>query len=31
MIEYLVTSQENNYFTFEDNDELTILYRALLK
>jgi hypothetical protein len=30
MMEYLITNEQNNYFTFEDNDELTILYRALL-
>ena len=30
MMEYLITTEQNNYFTFEDNDELTILYRALL-
>jgi hypothetical protein len=30
MMEYLIATEENNYFTFEDNDELTILYRALL-
>ena len=29
MIEYLNTSEENNYFTFEDNDEITTLYRAI--
>jgi hypothetical protein len=30
MMEDLITSEQNNYFTFEDNDELTILYRSLL-
>lgn len=30
MLEHLITSEQNNYFTFEDNDELTILYRSLL-
>lgn len=30
MLEHLITSEEDNYFTFEDNDELTILYRSLL-
>ena len=30
MLEHLITSEQNTYFTFEDNDELTILYRSLL-
>lgn len=30
MLEHLITTEQNNYFTFEDNDELTILYRSLL-
>jgi len=30
MMEHLITTEQNNYFTFEDNDELTILYRSLL-
>lgn len=30
MMEYLIATEENNYFTFEDNDELSVLYRALL-
>jgi hypothetical protein len=30
MMEYLIATEECNYFTFEDNDDLTILYRALL-
>jgi hypothetical protein len=30
MMEHLITSEQNNYFTFEDNDELTILYRSMI-
>jgi len=30
MMEHLIATDQNNYFTFEDNDDLTILYRALL-
>ena len=30
MLEHLITTEQNKYFTFEDNDELTILYRSLL-
>lgn len=30
MLEHLITTEQNNYFTFEDNDELSILYRSLL-
>ena len=29
IIEQLNTTEQDNYFTFEDNDELSILYRSV--
>jgi len=29
-IEHFIMNEQTNYFTFEDNDELTILYRSIL-
>jgi hypothetical protein len=29
-LEHVIMDEQTNYFTFEDNDELTIMYRSLL-
>jgi len=31
MSDHVITSEQYNYFAFEDNDELSILYRSLVK
>jgi hypothetical protein len=29
-LEHVIMDEQTNYFTFEDNDELTIMYRSIL-